>query len=61
MALIRMEEARGGWSPVSSSFSKNAVEERIVTMMKWKKTSWAAGAAACLLVGGAAVLAAAGP
>lgn len=30
-------------------------------MMKWKKTSWAAGAAACLLVGGAAVLAAAGP
>lgn len=61
MALLRMEEARGGWSPLSSHFNKNAVEERIIAMMKGKKTSWAAGAAACLLVGGAAVLAAAGP
>lgn len=61
LALVRMEEARASWNPVSSSFSKNPVEERIVAMMKWNKTSRTAAAAACLIVGSAAVLAAAGP
>lgn len=58
MALIRMEEARSGIPPLWSSFSKNAVEERIVAIMKIKKTSLAAMlTAAALVVGTTAVFA----
>lgn len=39
MALIRMEETKSGFSPLYSSFSKNAVEERIEAIMKIKKIS----------------------
>ena len=39
MALIRMEETRSGLTPLCSNFSKNAIEERIIAIMKIKKTS----------------------
>ena len=38
-ALIRMEETRSGFSPLSSRFSGNAMEERIVAIMKTGKTT----------------------
>ncbi len=48
-ALLRMESARSGFRPLCSSFCKNALEERIIAMMKGKKTSVAALVAAVLL------------
>ena len=39
MTLIRMEEARSGLIPLCNSFSKNAIEERIIAIMKIRKTS----------------------
>ena len=52
MALIRMEEARSGLAPLSSNFSKNAIEERIIAIMEIKKTSlFSLIAAAALIVG----------
>lgn len=39
MALIRMEETRNGLTPLCNNFSKNAIEERIVAIMKIKKIS----------------------
>ncbi len=42
-ALIAMEEKRNSLQPLSNSFSKNAIEERIKAVMKTKKvTIWAA-------------------
>ncbi len=42
-ALIAMEEKRNSLQPLSNSFSKNAIEERIKAVMKTKKvTVWAA-------------------
>lgn len=38
-ALISMEETRSGLTPLCSSFSKNAIEERITAIMKIKKTT----------------------
>ena len=38
-ALISMEETRGSFAPLCSNFSKNAAEERIVSIMKYKKAS----------------------
>ena len=38
-ALIRMEETRSGFVPLSSGFSSNAMEERIVAIMKTGKTT----------------------
>ena len=52
MALIRMEETRSGLAPLCNNFSKNAVEERIVAIMKIKKTSLAALIGAAALVAG---------
>ncbi len=48
MTLIRMEETKSELNPLCNNFSKNAIEERIVAIMKMKKTSLAAliGAAA---------------
>ncbi len=48
-ALLRMESARSGFRPLCSSFCKNALEERMIAMMKGKKTSVAALVAAVLL------------
>lgn len=36
-ALIRLEERKSGLAPFSSSFSRNAMEERILAIMKTKK------------------------
>lgn len=50
LALIAMEERKSGLGPFASAFSKNAIEERIRAIMKLKKTSLAALAAAVVLV-----------
>ncbi|MEJ8548655.1 M56 family metallopeptidase [Brevibacillus borstelensis] len=39
MALVRLEEKKSGLSPMISNFSKNSIEERIISIMKTKKTS----------------------
>lgn len=39
MTLIRMEETQSGQNFLCNNFSKNAIEERIVAIMKIKKTS----------------------
>ena len=38
-ALVRLEEKKSGLSPMISHFSKNPIEERIISIMKTKKTS----------------------
>ncbi len=38
-ALISMEETRSGLTPLCNNFSKNAIEERIIAIMKIKKTT----------------------
>ena len=50
LALIEMEERKGGFLPIYSSFGRNATEERIRAIMKYKKTTWAAVFASTLLV-----------
>lgn len=50
MAIIQMAEIRSGITPLCSNFSKNAIEERIVAIMKFKKSSFIALALACALV-----------
>ncbi|MDO5152142.1 MAG: M56 family metallopeptidase [Eubacteriales bacterium] len=52
MTLIRMEETRSGLSPLCNNFSKNAIEERIVAIMKTKKTSLVALIVAIGLIAG---------
>ena len=52
MALIRMEERRSDLMPLCNSFSKNAIEERIIAIMKTRRTSLAALIAAAVLVVG---------
>lgn len=54
LALIRMEEIRGGVAPLLSGFSRNAIEERIVAIMKFKKKSLLAGLLAILMILGVA-------
>ncbi len=39
LALLSLEERRGGWSSIGSHFSQNALEERIKTIMKHKHFS----------------------
>lgn len=53
--LIAMEERRSGLGPFASSFSRNAIEERIRAIMKMRKRSLAAVLAAVLLVCGVSV------
>jgi beta-lactamase regulating signal transducer with metallopeptidase domain len=50
--LISMEETRSRLRPLCNNFSKNAIEERIVVIMKMKKISLAAMLAAAILVVG---------
>ena len=40
MTLIRMEETRSSLTPFCNNFNKNAIEERIIAIMKIKKTSF---------------------
>lgn len=51
-ALLRMEEHKSGFAPLCSNFSRNAIEERIVAIMKMKKTSAVAILAAAALITG---------
>lgn len=51
-ALIRMEEAKCVPSPLCSHFSRNVLEERIIAIMKIKKTTWGALLTAAALVVG---------
>ena len=59
MTLIRMEERRSGLIPFGNYFSKNATEERIKAIMKYKKRSVFALSFAVLVivVGGVAAFA----
>lgn len=50
MALIGMEERKRSLLPLYNGFSKNATEERIVLIMKYKKMTRVTGIAALLLV-----------
>ena len=51
MALIAMEERKRALSPLVSHFSKNAIEERIISIMKIKQKSiWSVVLAAVLVV-----------
>ena len=50
MALIRMEETRNGLTPLYNGFSKNAIEERIIAIMRSKKTSVASVFVTAVLV-----------
>lgn len=58
--LVSLEERRVHFTPLSSSFARNALEERIVAIMKNKKTTIAAAAAALVLVGAVAAVFATG-
>ena len=50
--LIRMEAARGGFTPLCNHFGKNAIEERITAIMKTKRITIVSLGLAALLVAG---------
>ncbi len=52
LTLIHMEEVRSGLAPFCNNFSRNAIEERIVAIMKGKKTSLVAMFTATALIVG---------
>nr|WP_244209260.1 M56 family metallopeptidase [Paenibacillus ferrarius] len=52
MALVRLEEKKSGLSSIVSHFSKNSIEERIISIMKTKKISRAAMLLAIVVVVG---------
>jgi len=52
LTLIGLEEKRSSIIPLVNNFSKNAIEERIVSIMKMKKTSIITFVAAVLIVAG---------
>lgn len=56
MSLIQMAERNSFPSPLCSSFSKNTLEERIRSIMKFHPASVLAGAMAVILVGGIGTL-----
>ena len=49
-SLIGMAEQQKKFTPLYNSFSKNAIEERIMSIMKSRKTSLVGGILACMLV-----------
>ncbi len=51
-ALISMEEKKSGLVPLASHFSKNAIEERIIAIMKMKKISAAARVLGAVMIFG---------
>jgi bla regulator protein BlaR1 len=52
MALVRLEEKKSGLSSMVSNFSKNSIEERIISIMKTKKISITAMLLAIVIVAG---------
>ena len=61
MTLICMEETRSGLTPFCNNFSKNAIEERIIAIMKMKKKSTAVIICAAMLVAGISAVFATSP
>ena len=61
MALIGMEERKRSLLPLYNGFSKNATEERILLIMKYKKITCMTGAAALLLILGITLIFATSP
>lgn len=58
MALINLAEKQYHWSFFSNGFGKNAIQERIVAIMKFKKATYiSVGCAVLLLVGAITVFA----
>ncbi|QNL45503.1 M56 family metallopeptidase [Oscillibacter hominis] len=51
LALLGLEEARGGLEPLCNHFSKTALETRIRSIMKYRRASMAAVLASVALVG----------
>ncbi|WP_341419405.1 M56 family metallopeptidase [Paenibacillus filicis] len=56
MALIQLEEKKSGLTSIVSHFSKNAIEERIISIMKIKKFSIVAKLLAIVIVSGAVTI-----
>lgn len=54
--LIDMEESKGSFTPMCNYFSKNVMEERILSIMKTKKLSKAKVMSASILVAGVSIL-----
>ena len=54
--LISMEEKRSGFAPLCNHFSRNAIEERIVAIMKVKKPTIISLTVAAILVAGTATV-----
>ncbi len=52
MTLIRMEEAKSGFAPLINGFGKNPVKERIIGIMKFRKTTLLTALASALIVVG---------
>lgn len=52
LALIYMEEVKSGLVPFCNHFNRNAIEERIIAIMKMKKTSLTAVCTATVLIAG---------
>lgn len=60
--LLFMEEKKSGMTPFCNNFSKNAIEQRITSIMKTKKITWcAAGAGAAVVAVVAVFLATSAP
>lgn len=58
MTLIRMEERKSGLATLNNSFSRSAIKERIIAIMKFKKaTVLTVIASACLVAGTTTVFA----
>lgn len=55
-ALIGMEEKKSAFMPLCNNFSKNAIEERVRSIMKFRKISAAAVLAAVLLIGSVTIV-----
>ena len=56
MTLLGLEEKRSPWMSLCNNFSKNAVEERIVSIMKFKKPSFITLLAAFILIFGTSLV-----
>jgi bla regulator protein BlaR1 len=54
MSLIEMAQRKSGFTPLYSNFSRNATEERIISIMKFRKTSVISIILSLLLITGAA-------
>lgn len=56
MSLIEMAEKKCGFNPIYSNFSRNATEERIISIMKFRKASVISIVLSLLLIIGAATV-----